>query len=268
MKIGDLYLFHVSLVGISAILSNTQLTEIVMELSRFNQDLTNLKFGSLTALKPTHKDNSNNVFWDFLCDCGKTHNARGNTVKYQSKKGITKVPSCGCVELAGKTKHGFRTVKNTHPAYQAYRRMMSCCYDKNSYGYRWYGAVDVTISDEWKDKPEVFVKWAIENGWQKGLHIDKDILCKEKGIFPHVYSPDTCQWVTAKVNVGFATNRDNYGKHPNVKLSHDEVAEIERLYFSGEITNQSELARLFNLQSSSSISRLIIEAKTRLGVTP
>lgn len=239
-----------------------------MLLSKSSQDLTGQRFGSLVALKPSHKDSSNTIYWVFLCDCGKEHVARGNVVKHQSKKGINNLPSCGCVELANKTKHGFRTAKNTHPAYRAYRGMMTRCYDKNDSSYQWYGAVGVTVCEEWLNKPEVFVTWAIENGWQKGLHIDKDILCEKLNIFPHIYSPKTCQWVTPKVNVSFATNRNNYGKHPNVRLSHEEVTQIEQLYFSGEITNQSELARMFNLKSPSSIGRLIREAKTRLRVTP
>jgi hypothetical protein len=118
----------------------------------------------------------------------------------------------------------------------------------------------VTVCDEWKDNPKAFVDWAIANGWQPSLHIDKDILCDEKGIHPHVYSPDTCQWVTAKVNVGYATNRDNFGSHPNVQLSHDQVAELLGLYFSGEMPSQLELAERFEV-SPSTVRRLIQIAK-------
>ena len=42
----------------------------------------------------------------------------------------------------------------------------------------------------------------------------------------------------------------------NIKLSQEEVDEILHLYFSGEVTNQSELARMYGL-SQSSIRRLI-----------
>lgn len=231
-------------------------------LSAHAQDISGQKFGSLTAVKPNHKKNSM-WYWEFTCDCGKTHIARGNTIKHQASKNIPNVPSCGCVELANKTKHGFRKAKDTHPAYKAYRGMMNRCYNEKDTNYKWYGAVGVTVCDEWKDKPEVFVNWAIDNGWDNGLHIDKDILCAKNGIYPHVYSPTTCQWVIPQVNVSFATNRNNYGKHPNVRLNHKQVIEIERLYFSGEITNQSELARLFGLKSPSSIGRLIALAKER-----
>lgn len=226
-----------------------------MELGSHCKDLTGKVFGSLTVIKPSHKYNSM-VYWECNCKCGNTHIARGNTIAYAAKKGDIELPSCGCVELARKTIHGFRTVTNTHPAYRAYRGIMTRCYNPESPEYKWYGGVGVTICKEWLNNPEQFVQWAIDNGWRKGLHIDKDILCKQLGITPHIYSPGTCHWVTAKTNVGFATNRDNYGKHPNVKLTHEDVTEIRRRYFAGEATGV-ELAYAFNLKSPSSIYRLL-----------
>lgn len=231
------------------------------------KDISGQQFGSLTAVRIAFTRNRM-AYWVYQCACGKEHIARANTVTYVAKRASNpQLPSCGCMELALKTKHGFRKAKDTHPAYKAYRGMMSRCYNPNDPGYIWYGAQGVTVCPEWYNNPAAFVEWAIANNWQPGLHIDKDILCREQGVNPHVYSPTTCQWVSAQVNVSAATNRDNFGKHPNVRLSHQDVAEIERLYFSGEITNQSELARQFGLKSPSSINRLIALAKARSVVT-
>lgn len=230
------------------------------------KDITGQQFGSLTALEVSHIGTNRLAFWKFQCKCGAAHIARSNTVTHIAKKrNDPELPSCGCVELARKTKHGFRKANDTHPAYRAYRGMMDRCYNPKSPMYKWYGAVGVAVCAEWKNSPKTFVEWAIKTGWEPGLHIDKDILCEEKGISPHVYSPETCAWVTPKVNVGFATNRDNYGKHPNVRLSHSEVAEILDTYFSGEVTNQSEIARMFGLLSPSSVQRLIALAGRRAG---
>ena len=68
------------------------------------------------------------------------------------KKQDPELPSCGCVELARKTKHGYRKAKDTHPTYKIYRGMMDRCYNPNSKGYQWYGAVGVTVCDEWNNK--------------------------------------------------------------------------------------------------------------------
>lgn len=220
------------------------------------KDLTGQQFGSLIAMSISHKQKDGTAYWLFRCKCGKTHIARGNTVKYAANKGDTELPSCGCIELSRKTKHGFRKKEDTHPAYRIYRGIMTRCYSITCPGYKWYGAKGVTVCDEWKGDPAAFVKWAIQSGYQSGLHIDKDIICDQLNIHPHIYSPTTCQWVTPKVNVGYATNRDNFGKHPNIRLSHEQVSEILTLYHSGEITNQSELARMYNVYSST-INRLI-----------
>lgn len=220
------------------------------------KDLTGQTFGSLTAIAIHHKGEDGTAHWSYQCVCGKEHVARGNTISHLASKGDPQFPSCGCLGIASKTKHGFRKSKDTHPAYRSFRGMMTRCYNPNDKGYQWYGAIGVTVCDEWKDNPEAFVKWSLANGWSKDLHIDKDILCKAQGIAPHIYSPQTCQWVSAKANVGFATNRDNYGRHPNVRLSHEQVAEILAKYESGEITNQSELARQYGVDPSS-IGRLI-----------
>lgn len=227
-------------------------------MSVFVKDISGKQFGSLTAIEYSHSNTNGLAFWRYRCVCGNLHTARANTVTYTSKKkGDPELPSCGCVELRRKTRHGFRKAKDTHPAYKAYRGMMSRCYNPKSPGYKWYGAVGVTVCDEWRDNPEAFVKWAIENGWAKRLHIDKDIFCKKLGIFPHIYSPETCQWVTAKVSVGTATDRTNYGKHPNVRLSQEDVDEILHKFFSGEETNMSELARQYGFLSPSSVHRLV-----------
>lgn len=237
---------------------------MTVNLGKRTKDITGMIFGSLTTIAFDHFDTRRLAHWKYQCVCGKSIVTRANTITYLAKKySNTKpqFPSCGCMELAQKTKHGFRKLKDTHPAYRSYRGIMTRCYNKNDREYKWYGAVGVSMCDEWKDNPEAFVKWSIENGWAKGLHIDKDILCDAKGIHPHVYSPETCQWVTAKVNVSHATNRKNYGKHPNIKLSQESVDEILQLYNSGQVTNKSELARMYGLLNSSSIGRLIRLAK-------
>lgn len=221
-----------------------------------SKDITGQQFGSLTAVSLSHVKNRM-AYWTYQCACGAEHVARASTVTHQTKvKNDPELPSCGCVELARKTRHGFRKASDTHPAYKAYRGMMGRCYNPNVPSYQWYGAKQVTVCEEWIGNPKGFVEWAIANGWSEGLHLDKDILCDELGIHPHVYSPDTCQWVTAKENVGYATNRDNFSKHPNIKLSHKQVAEILGIWFKQDGTTKAELAQMYGV-TEASIRRLI-----------
>ena len=64
-----------------------------------------------------------------------------------------------------------------------------------------YGAIGVTMCDEWKDDVEAFYDWCMANGWNTSLVLDKDIKCKELGINPAVYSPETISMITAQENV-------------------------------------------------------------------
>lgn len=217
------------------------------------RDLTGQTFGSLTAIKLDHIGNNRQAFWLFRCVCGKEKVLRSNTVAYcakQYKNSKPQFPSCGCKELEQKTKHGYRKAKDTHPTYKVWRSILDRCYDKNNPAYKWYGAVGVTMCDEWKDNPKAFCDWAISHGWSEGKHIDKDILCEKLNIHPHIYSPETCQFVSAKENVGFATNRNNYGKHPNVKLSNEQVKEILKLHEEHPEISGPKMAKRYGVANS------------------
>lgn len=231
-----------------------------MLLTKRTKDLTNQKFGSLLVIEPSHKGNNNLLFWKCKCDCGNEHIARGNTLIYQTKKyNDIELPSCGCVELKRKTKHGFRKQNETHPLYRTYRGIMSRCYDQNIPEYKYYGNKGTTICDEWKNNPQKFIEWGLSNGWKKGLVIDKDILCDKLGITPKIYSPETCQFITRAENPAYSNNRDNYGKHKNIKISNEEVINIKNCYYNDKET-LSNIARKYNV-AYSTIRKIIYKSK-------
>lgn len=102
--------------------------------------------------------------------------------------------------LVGKIKvHG---LCNT-PIYNTWRGMLSRCYNPKATGFKNYGDKGVTVCSEWRNNFESFKDWALANGWKEGLQIDKDKLCYEQGIFPKVYSPTTCLWVTPEDNLKY-----------------------------------------------------------------
>jgi hypothetical protein len=74
--------------------------------------------------------------------------------------------------------------------------MMDRCYKSRSDNYKWYGGAGVIVCDEWKTDFIAFYRWAISNGWEKGLQLDKDIKGSGK-----IYSPDTCMFVTGDENM-------------------------------------------------------------------
>lgn len=64
-----------------------------------------------------------------------------------------------------------------------------CYYPKNK-EYKSYGGKGITVCEEWLNY-ESFKRWAIENGYNDGLTIDR--IDNTKG-----YCPSNCRWVSAK----------------------------------------------------------------------
>ncbi len=221
--------------------------EIIRIKPRQIKNITNQIFGSLTAISFNHKDEKGNVYWNYKCICGKIHTARANTIKYTANKATNKMfPSCGCKELEQKTKHGFRKKNNTHPLYRAYRGIMSRCYDENNKQYHLYGKLGTTISDEWKNNPQFFIKWCLENGWKKDLHIDKDILCEQLNIEPKIYAPNTLSFISSKENCSFGNHRDVTTKNSCI-LKGEIRKNVINDYIMQSKKNMSQLAKKYNV---------------------
>ena len=59
--------------------------------------------------------------------------------------------------------------------------MMKRCYNENSVAYKDYGAKGIAVCDEWHVR-ENFRKWAIENGYTKGMRLER--IDTKKGYYP------------------------------------------------------------------------------------
>ena len=99
---------------------------------------------------------------------------------------------------------GFDYDKTTDkPLYQRWSSILQRCYNPNTANYKNYGAVGVTVSEEWLDFSN-FKHWFLDNIWDCGtdetMMIDKDILnptAKE-------YSSSNCLIVPVSFNSTFA----------------------------------------------------------------
>lgn len=150
---------------------------------------TGTKFGRLTVLDKIN-DKKLGKAYECLCDCGNITYVRGTMLQ----NGNTR--SCGCLHNEGNNKkHKLSYTK----LYRVYYGMKNRCYNQKHSYYQDYGGRGITICDEWLNNNTNFFNWAINNGYQEGLTIDRiDI---EKG-----YSPDNCRWTT---NIEQVRNRRN-----------------------------------------------------------
>jgi hypothetical protein len=112
------------------------------------------------------------------------------------EEGATKMPNelkpkmVGNYHHNGNTRHGlYREHKDLFNLWQT---MKTRCENPNRDNYERYGARGISVCDEWQEAKN-FVEWALANGYQRGLQLDR--IDNNKG-----YSPDNCRFVTAKEN--------------------------------------------------------------------
>lgn len=86
-------------------------------------------------------------------------------------------------------KHGY----SRHPLYNVWKKMKQRCSLKYAETYEYYAGRGISVCDEWVTNPLEFIRWALRNGWQKGLQIDR---INNDGN----YKPGNCRFVKPIIN--------------------------------------------------------------------
>jgi len=156
------------------------------------ENLKGKKFGRLLVIRETDSkkvSTRSKVWWLCLCDCGEAIETHSQNLK----NGATK--SCGCLRrdlLTSKNyKHG--DAINDSRLYKIWRNMKTRCNNPNNTAYKRYGGRGIEICLEWKSNYIAFKAWALKNGYNENLTIDR---IENNGN----YEPSNCRWLPKSEN--------------------------------------------------------------------
>lgn len=173
------------------------------------------RFSRLTVVKelPRRVFPSGQTQRLFLCECSCDKKTRIPVQLANLRSGNT--TSCGCYNSeASSARHKIHgKVSENRLLYNVYQAMLARCYDENNVSYKNYGARGITVCNRWKNKKtgiHAFFDWALANGYDKGLELDRKNTNKR-------YEPDNCRFITHVQN--------NRNKRDNVVI--DGVVAIE-----------------------------------------
>jgi len=119
----------------------------------------------------------------YRCECGNEFRA----LTYNVKNG--KIVSCRCYWKQLITTHG----ATKHKLFSVWNGIIARTTNENEKSFKDYGARGIKMCDEWINSPQAFFAWCYENGYEKGLQIDR---INNDGN----YEPLNCRFVIKNIN--------------------------------------------------------------------
>lgn len=134
-----------------------------------------------------HQKGGRRLLVEAICKCGLV---KGYAYRFLLNNNTS---SCGCVRkekiLASNVTHNL----SRHPLYSVYSSMIARCYHPSCEAYENYGGRGISICQDWLNDIHSFRGWAMVNGYEKGLQIDR---INNDGN----YEPSNCRFVTKDEN--------------------------------------------------------------------
>lgn len=175
------------------------------------ENIIGKRFGRLLVLENLNTKSHGSTLHRCICDCGNTKDV---PISYLKSKHTT---SCGCLVKDMHTTHNLSKSR----LYKIYTGMLARCFRKTHTAFTDYGGRGITVCEEWRNSFQAFYDWAISNGYDENLTIDRR---DNEGN----YEPSNCRWITR--------SQQTRNCRKNVYFT-----------YNGETKTISEWARYFNI---------------------
>lgn len=201
----------------------------VIEMGRKQKEMIGEVYGLLRVLEEYECSVPKNKKYYTRCiNCGKIKVMLGGNIRRIKKEN----GGCECIPFERKG-----VFKQTHglsgtSEFKIWTGMLSRCYNDKHVHYHNYGGRGIDVCDKWRNGPEDFIGWLRENGWKKGLTIDRKD--NDRG-----YCPDNCRIATKIEN---ANNRRN-NRLICVRGKIYTISEASRSFFLRKTTIRERLER-------------------------
>lgn len=197
-------------------------------------NLVGNRYGKLLVLEYAGS-NGKRSLWRCVCDCGNECVKNGTDLQ----SGGTK--SCGCYRAEACRKNFKRHGDSKTVLFRKWQHMIYRCYYNNNHS-KWYKDKGITVCQEWLNSFEEFRDWALSNGYEEGLTIDR--IDNSLG-----YCPENCRFVTNLVQENNRTNNIRVEYNGNVYT----VAELSRLSGIKYSTLRARISRGWSIEDAVSV---------------